>query len=156
MRGGSVFWAVVASLSGFALLFASATAVGRICLGIYSANATRYIPYMLPGLLAVYLVIRKSAAKTPVAYALLPVVLVACIAKEGDEVSANEATDYFKYKQRWSECYLSRHDIVACDAWAGHAVYPAPEATRLQQKLDWLESRRYSLFQNSQRASGSR
>jgi hypothetical protein len=156
LRGDSAFWAVVASLSGFALLFASASAVGRICLGVYSANASRYIPYMLPGLLAVYLVIRKSASETPVAYALLPVFLVACIAKEGDKLSANEATDYFKYKQRWSECYLSMHDIAACDAWAGHSVYPVPEATRLQEKLDWLETRRYSLFQNSQRASGSR
>jgi len=154
-RGDSIFWAVVASLSGFALLFASASAVGRICLGTYSAGASRYIPYMLPGLLAVYLVIRKFASKPPVAYALLPVFLVACIAKEGDKVSANEATVYFNYKQRWIACYLSMHDIGVCDARAGHAVYPAPEATRLQQKLDWLEARRYSLFQNSQRASGS-
>jgi hypothetical protein len=154
-RGSSVFWAVVTSLSGFALLFASATAVGRICLGMDSANASRYIPYVLPGLLALYLATRRFASKSPVAYALLPVFLVACIAKEGDKLSANEAADYFKYKQRWRECYLSMHDIDACDAWAGHPVYPAPAATRLQEKLDWLEARRYSLFQNDQRPSGS-
>jgi hypothetical protein len=154
-RGDSVFWAVVASLSGFALLFASATAVGRVCLGIDSANASRYIPYVMPGLLALYLAIRRYASKSPVAYALLPVFLVACVAKEGDKLSANEAADYFKYKQRWRECYLSMHDIDACDAWAGHQVYPAPAATRLQQKLDWLEARRYSLFQDDRRPSGS-
>jgi hypothetical protein len=154
-RGDSVFWGVVASLSGFALLFASATAVGRVCLGIDSANASRYIPYVMPGLLALYLAIRRYASKSPVAYALLPVFLVACVAKEGDKLSANEAADYFKYKQRWRECYLSMHDIGACDAWAGHQVYPAPAATRLQQKLDWLEARRYSLFQDDRRPSGS-
>lgn len=148
MRGDSIFWAVIVSLTGFALVFALATAVGRICLGIYSANASRYIPYMLPGLLSLYLVIRRFASKSPIAYALLPVFLVACIAKEGDKLAANEATDYFKYKQRWRDCYLSMHDIDACDAWAGHQVYPMPGATRLQQKLDWLEARRYSLFQN--------
>ena len=164
VRGDSVFWAVITSLSGFALLFASATAVGRVCLGLDSANASRYIPYMMPSLLAAYLVIRSSASWlirssaswSPVAYVLLPVFLVACIAKERDKLSANEATDYLKYKQRWSECYLSMHDIYACDAWAGHPVYPWPEATRLQQKLDWLEARRYSLFQNSDRTSDSR
>lgn len=148
MRGDSIFWAVIASLTGFTLLFASATAVGRICLGINSANASRYIPYMLPGLLSLYLVIRRSASISPIAYALLPVFLVACIAKEGDTLAANEAADYFKYKQRWRDCYLSMHDIDACDAWAGHQVYPAPRETALQQKLDWLEARRYSLFQD--------
>jgi len=156
VRGDSVFWAVVVSLSGFALLFASGTAVGRICLGFDTANASRYIPYVLPSLLALYLVIRRSATSSPVGSALLPVFLAACIAKEGDRLSANEAAEYLKYKQRWSECYLSTHDIVACDASAGHQAYPAPEATRLQQKLDWLEARRYSLFRNSEQAADSR
>ncbi|HVQ15140.1 MAG TPA: hypothetical protein VMS40_16170 [Vicinamibacterales bacterium] len=155
-RGSSPFWAVITSLSGFALLFASSSAVGRICLGFDSANASRYIPYVLPGLLALHLVIRKYAPRSPVAYALLPVFLVACIAKEGDKLSANEAAAYFKYKQRWRDCYLSMHDIDACDAWAGHPVYPTPEATRLQQKLDWLEARRYSLFHENGRVAGSR
>jgi hypothetical protein len=155
-RGSSVFWAVITSLSGFVLVFASSSAVGRICLGFDSANASRYIPYVLPGLMALYLVIRKYAPKSPVAYALLPVCLIACISKEGNRRSAAEAADYFKYKQRWSECYLSMHDIDACDAWAGHPVYPKPEATRLQQKLDWLEARGYSLFQETARSSVSR
>ena len=76
---------------------------------------------------------------------------MACVAKERDKLSSSEASDYLKYKQRWSACYLAMHDIDACDAWAGHPVYPTPAATRLQQKLDWLEARRYSLFQNSGR-----
>ena len=156
VRGDSIFWAVVASLAGFALLFASSSAVGRVCLGFASAHASRYIPYVLPGLLALYFVIRKSATRSPVAYALLQVFLVACIAKEGDEYSAREAADYFKYKQRWSDCYLAVHDIDVCNARAGHPVYPEPGATRLQQKLDWLEARRYSLFQNSDRTSRPR
>ena len=107
-------------------------------------------------LLTVYLVIRRSASRSSVGNALLPVFLVACIAKEGDEFSANEAADYFKYKQRWSDCYLAMHDIDVCNARAGHPIYPEPDATRLQQKLDWLEARRYSLFQNSDRTAGPR
>jgi hypothetical protein len=152
-RGSSMFWAVVSSLSGFALLFAFGSAVGRVCLGFDSANASRYIPYVLPGFLAVYLAVRRYSARSPVAYALLPVFLVACISKEVYNVSLNEARDYFNYKQRWSECYRATHDIVACDSWAGHAVYPQPDATRLQQKLDWLEARRYSLFQERESRS---
>ena len=154
-RGDSPFWAATFSLTGFVLLFAASTAVGRVCLEFVSANASRYIPYMLPGMLALYLAIRKTAATSPVAYALLPVFLVACIAKERDETSKNEAETYFKYKQRWRECYLATHDIVACDFFSGHPVYPSPELTDLQHKLDWLEQHRYSLFQRRDRPAGT-
>ena len=154
-RGDSPFWAATFSLAGFALLFAGATAVGRVCLELVSANASRYIPYMLPGMLALYLAIRKAAAKSPVAYALLPVFLVACIAKERDEASKVEAETFFKYKQRWRECYLATHDIGACDASSGHPVYPSPELTHLQEKLDWLEQHRYSLFHQRDSSRGT-
>ena len=150
-RGQSVLWTVTSSLTGFALLFAVASAVGRVCLGFGSANASRYIPYLLPAMLAVYLVVRTYANHSHWARILLPVFLMACIAKELPDVSEYEGGVYLRYKQRWRACYLAMHDIGACDAWAGHAVYPSPELTHLQQKLDWLEARRYSLFQEHDR-----
>lgn len=145
-RDRSPLWLAATSLAAFTLLFASSSAVGRICLGFPSASATRYIPYVLPGFLAMYLVIRSVSARSYIATALLPVFLVACIAKERDSLSASEAETYLKYKERWRECYLSTRDIDACDALAGHAVYPAPQQTNLKRKLDWLEARRLSLF----------
>jgi hypothetical protein len=151
MRDDQALWLVTSSLAGFTLLFAVMCAVGRICLGFPSAAATRYIPYVLPGILAMYLVIRRASVRSSVASALLPVFLVACIVKERDQMSANEAEAYQKFKQRWRDCYLSSHDIEACDALAGHAVYPAPKHTNLQQKLDWLEARQLSLFRTNSR-----
>jgi hypothetical protein len=145
-KGNSALWGVTSAFTGFALLFASTTAVGRVCLGLYSANASRYIPYMLPGMLAMYLVLRTARPKLHAARLLLPVFFVACIAKELPRVATNEAVAYHRYKERWRDCYLSRHDILECDTRAGHQVYPAPEATHLQEKLDWLEQRRYSFF----------
>jgi hypothetical protein len=147
-RDESALWMVATSLAGFTLLFAASSAVGRICLGFPSASATRYIPYVLPGFLAMYLVIRRCSSHSYIASALLPVLLVASVAKERDSLSAGEAETYLKYKDRWRECYLSTHDIDACDALAGHAVYPAPQQTNLKKKLDWLEERRLSLFRD--------
>jgi hypothetical protein len=147
-RDDSVLWLAASCLAGFTLLFAASVSVGRVCLGLPSSAATRYIPYVLPGVLAMYLVVRRASQHSVVAKALLPVILVVCVAKEKDEVSANEAEMYLKQKQRWRECYLSTHDIEACDTLAGRGVYPAPPATRLQEKLDWLEERRLSLFQD--------
>jgi hypothetical protein len=102
---------------------------------------------MLPGMLGMYLVLRRASVRSYVAYALLPVFLVACLVKERDENSIHEAEAFVQFKQRWRDCYLSTHDIDACDTLAGRAIYPAPQATRLQQKLDWLEARGLSLFQ---------
>ena len=146
-RDGPTIWLVAGCLAGFALLFAASVSVGRVCLGFPSAAATRYVPYVLPGFLAMYVVIRRTSVHSVVATALLPVILVACVAKEKDEMSANEAEVYLKQKQRWRECYRSTHDIEACDTVAGRGIYPDPPATRLQEKLDWLEERRLSLFQ---------
>jgi len=49
-------------------------------------------------------------------------------------------------------CLPRMRDIDACDAWAGHAIYPAAEETDLQSKLDWLEQRRLNLFSDAKRS----
>jgi hypothetical protein len=49
-------------------------------------------------------------------------------------------------KQAWVSCYRQRHDLQACDVETGFPLYPAPGATRMQEKLDFLETRRLSLF----------
>jgi hypothetical protein len=150
-RDDSSLWLVTSCLAGFTLLFAMSSSIGRVCLGFQSAIATRYIPYMLPGMLAMYLVLRRASVRSYVAYALLPVFLVACLVKERDENSIHEAEAFVQFKQRWRDCYLSTHNIDACDTLAGRGIYPAPQATRLQQKLDWLEARGLSLFQDDRR-----
>jgi hypothetical protein len=148
-RGHSVLWTVCSSLAGFALLFAATTAVGRVCLGFDSANATRYIPYVLPGILALYLVIRAAAPKGGArTFVVLAGFVLACTAKELSTFGVEEAATYHRFKQRWRDCYLATHDIEVCDARAGHPIYPEPAATHLQEKLDWLEARKYSLFQD--------
>jgi hypothetical protein len=49
-------------------------------------------------------------------------------------------------KRRWGECYLRRHDIQGCDRETGFPIYPNAAATRLQEKLDFLEARHLNLF----------
>jgi len=146
-RGSSTLWNVTAVLAAFTVVFAVATAVGRVCLGIPTADASRYIPYVLPGLLVGYLVIRCSVPAGRRQSLLLGLFLLACVLKETSPRSRLEAAYDYDLKRAWRDCYLRTHDIATCNATAGRPVYPAPEATRLQQKLDWLEARRYNLFQ---------
>jgi hypothetical protein len=45
---------IVTALMSFSLLFVVGTAVGRVCLGVEAAYASRYVPYLIPAWLALY------------------------------------------------------------------------------------------------------
>jgi len=151
LRGDSVFWSVLWTLAGFTMVFAIASAVGRVCNGMANASASRYIPYVLPGLLAVHLALRSGLPTPRTSTALLALLLAACLGKERASITTFEAMTYSAYKRQWHDCYLRLHNIGACDVEADSPLHPAPEATHLQQKLDWLEARGYSLFQDGER-----
>jgi hypothetical protein len=150
-RGDSVLWNVASLLLTFTLLFALVATAGRVCLGIQAASATRYIPYVLPGVLAVYLLLRSGTAPrlrtTALALFLAAVVAREVAAAKNDAEVMSHAT----HKRQWVGCYLSRHVVADCDAESGGPMHPAADATRLQEKLDWLEARGYNLFQERTR-----
>jgi hypothetical protein len=54
-------------------------------------------------------------------------------------------SDFYQLKNDWRTCYLSGHSADACDDEGG-AIYPEPERTHLQQKLDFLRATRQNLF----------
>jgi hypothetical protein len=133
-------------LSAFSLTFAANTAMGRVCLGVEAALAERYVPYMLPLLIAGYLFV----SMWPRFPRLRRAVIIGCFAilvtKEtmlsGRPV---EESNYIaRIKASFRDCYLGGATLVACSArWP---VHPDPKATRLQEKLDYLRDHRLSLF----------
>jgi hypothetical protein len=147
-RGTSTLWNVVAALMAFTLVFAFVTALGRVCLGLGSADSMRYIPYVLPGLLALHLALRAGVPPGRARAAVLAVFLSVCFLKETSARSRREAAHESALKRAWHDCYLSIHDIAICNATAGRPILPMPEFYNLQQKLDWLEARGYNLFQD--------
>jgi hypothetical protein len=145
-RGTSTSWNVSFALGAFALAFAVTTAFGRVCLGMPTADSSRYIPYILPGLLAVYLALRNGEPSFR-RNLLVALFLSACVMKEQSPHAEAEATAMSTQKRQWRACYLRYHDITECDERVGYSVYPHPAATHLQEKLDWLEARGYNLFE---------
>jgi hypothetical protein len=135
-------------LSGFSVLFGLNAAVGRLCLGREAAQATRYIPYMVPGLLAIYIALRTVAEGHFVGRLLLLAFVLMCIAGGFSmDPGLDAAVDYYRDgKSRWAACYLQRHEIEACDLATGFKIYPDPATTHLKEKLDWLERRHLNFF----------
>jgi hypothetical protein len=135
-------------LAGFSLLFGVNAAVGRLCLGVQAGQVTRYVPYMFPGLLAIYIAFRSLSERIALGHVLAGLfVLVCLIAGFSKDPRLQPAVDLYRNgKSSWAACYRLRHNIETCDLQTGFKIHPDPAATHLKQKLDWLEIRHLNFF----------
>jgi hypothetical protein len=137
---------VPATLLGFTLLFAANAAVGRVCLGVEAALASRYVPYLSLGWWGALLLCAPALEKLPRwASTAASLALVAALLR-GEGLWLEDAERAAQGKRAWVACYLKQHSIAACDAQTQAPLYPAAEATGLQGKLDFLEQRHLSFF----------
>ena len=137
---------VVAILTSFALMFGAATAAGRLCPEWEAATASRYVPYATTAWFGAFLWLtsRLDTARWP-RDVLLALTLVVLLGERFDR-GTPAAAFYPTVKRAWIACYVETKSIDACSARVGHAIYPVPTDTRLQEKLDFLERYRLNLF----------
>jgi hypothetical protein len=129
------------------LLFTVSAAAGRMCRGLDSAHANRYMPYLIPGLTAVYmsllLVRRPLLRQVGLAVLVFSLLLGATPLRrsvKGPLVSWHHA------KQSWKECYLKFEKVDYCDTRMHFKVHPSPAGTHLNEKLQFLKARRLNLY----------
>jgi hypothetical protein len=143
--------AAVAALLAYCTVFCLNTAYGRMCLGLATAGASRYTPYVVLGLFGLYLYalsIRRRDLRVLLVLALL--VFAALGARPLNRKDAWIILNISNGKRVWRQCYLARHDTDECDALTNFKVHPRPDETHLQEKLDFLERNHLNLFDNSQ------
>jgi len=141
---------VLATLSMYTLAFCVFAAVGRTCIGLFAAHASRYSSYLELGVLSLYLC--ALAAPHPRWRAAAPIVLLIALLPSL-RVAPNDTLGMRKFSQAkaaWRACYLSTHDVAGCDRAFG-GVYPFPENTHLKEKLDFLEETQQNLFSDGPR-----
>lgn len=138
---------IVVILIGFSLLFSFAAAIGRLPLGLDTADSSRYYLYATIGVLGLYfhlLALRTTAVRR---WALAAVVVAALVAgfhtTRLDQDTINHLTNG---KRSWQACYLRTEDITGCDKAAGFVLYPRPEVTGLKAKLEYLKRNRLNLY----------
>ncbi len=143
--------AAIAALLAYCVVFCLNTAYGRLCLGLTGAGSSRYTPYVVLGFFGLYLYALSNRRRT-VRVSLVVVLLVFAMlsARPLNRIDAWELKYLSNRKFVWRECYLARHDIYECDALTHFQIDPHPEATRLQEKLDFLERNHLNLYDNSQ------
>jgi hypothetical protein len=139
--------AIVLVLAGYSLIYATAAAIGRVCLGMQAAESSRNITLLIPAFLGIYfyLLNRKQSHCARIAIPILLVaVLPSCIQRNHKEIEGFAAM-----KQSWKNCYLTHENIAYCDAVSHLQLYPAPNATHLRDKLRYLKENHLNLYVNA-------
>jgi len=138
---------VGAVLLVFSLLFCANTALGRLCLGLLTAQSSRYVPYLIPAFLGIYFSCLASGNKSWKTVGTIGVWAIAISAalpvRMGDR---SMMAQYHNVKNSWRECYLQHHDIEQCDTLTGTKIYPWPASGHLREKLDFLEEKKLNLY----------
>jgi hypothetical protein len=137
---------VIFALTAFSLLFAAATAYGRIAFGFPGAQATRYVPLLVPGLLGIYL--RLQEIERPRLRAALSAASALAVVLATFPMRASEARfmeHLSRGKGAWVEVYLETGDLAQANRRAGVSIFPfeAPEVPRM---LDYLREHHLNFY----------
>jgi len=139
---------VLAVLSAYCILFCAAATMGRTCTGAIEAHSSRYAIYKQLALLSLFLwalTLGRAHWRKLSTYGLLVLLLPSVFVTAYD---AQGMADFYQLKHDWRACYISGRPADTCDDEGG-AIYPNPERTHLQQKLDFLRATRQNLFSDS-------
>jgi hypothetical protein len=135
----------IAALSAFVLLFCPPAALARTCDGLFTAHASRYTNYMQLSTLSLYfcsLMVHWPRLRIDPAAVLLVLVLPPAVM---NRVDPDRMESFRKTKAAWRTCILAGRSMPECNKEAG-SVYPFPQRTHLQDKLDYLQSTQQGLF----------
>jgi hypothetical protein len=134
-------------LTAYTLLYATAAAIGRVCLGFEAAGSSRNLTLLIPGFLGIYfylLMLDHSCRRTLLMSVLVVAVLPACLQRNHKEIEGFSAM-----KRTWKNCYRTAENVEYCDAFSHLLLYSQPEATHLRAKLAFLKRNRLNLYANN-------
>lgn len=139
---------VLAILSTYSILFCVTATLGRTCTGLVEAHTSRYGSYRQLAVLSLFfwvLTVRRPKWRKGLTY-VLPILLIPSLnVTRPDAAGMNEL---YQVKSGWRACYLSGHLADTCDDENGQ-IYPDPDRTHLQEKLDYLRKTRLNLFSDA-------
>lgn len=129
--GERALWQVCVVLTGCSLVFALLTAYGRAQLGVGSAMASRYTALLMPGLLALYLLLFRHRERWAVLLLALLLLFAARVLPE-----TREAWLLGRYYAGMKLCWIELHQATGSVAAADDRLQAL--ATRAQFQPGWL------------------
>jgi hypothetical protein len=112
-------------LTGNTLIYASAAAVGRVCLGTPAAQSSRNMTLLIPAFLGIYFHILAKPRGPQASIFLGHNIPDSCFQRDS---AYHKGLEGFSGKKRdWKQCYLAHEDIQFYDQATGFRIYPSPE-----------------------------
>jgi hypothetical protein len=133
-------------LIGFSVLFSGSSALGRVCLGIGSAQASRYMTLIIPAFLGLYFAVLNFQPRK-LANLSCSVILIGLLFGQLPYGSTDQGIIRFfsDQKEDWKRCYLAQLQIDPCNQSTGYRVYPTTNQ-KLQTELEYLQEHHFNLF----------
>jgi len=140
---------VIFYLALFTLLFLAFTAIGRVCLGLYGASASRYVTYSIPAMVAIYFGLLAGAPllklKKMVSSAAILGLVLLFAAKEISILQSQSNINWNREgKINWVNCYLKERNIEYCDQQTQYKLYP--DSRMIEERIKYLEENNLSFF----------
>jgi hypothetical protein len=139
---------VPAVLIAYSLLFALGTALGRMCLGLGASLGSRYMIYLAPSFIGMYLLALSIKDRVP-RYALLATLLAVALASSLNvhRLDRDEMAEFRRQREAWKQCYLGEHNLHDCNRKIGATPYWYPDT--IQEQIDFVERNRLNFNADS-------
>lgn len=138
------FYLGIFSLMSFSLLFELNSAIGRVCFGIYSGQASRYMPYQIPSFFGMLLLFFKLTPFTFVKkeFLIIPLFLFLFFTEFFKKNNVSELDRLKRSKMEWVNCYLKSRNLDNCQKQ--FQIYP--DSNLIIEKLKIMEAKKWSFF----------
>ena len=135
---------LIIGLISFSLLFEIATAVGRVSFGTHVASSSRYVIYVIPGLIGTYFYFISR-------FNLHVFQIIVIGAFSIYTILNNEYMPTLKRfkesKEKWVEVYKKTENIDSANEATAIPIYPGDYTmTRLNWKLNYLKENKLNLY----------
>lgn len=137
--------AVIATLALFALIYCAQTAVGRVVLGWReAAGASRYVPLLIPAVLAMYLHLAGLPNRfRPMLLCLLLASLLIFGTLRLHGADYRFIAHHFFGRVTWKAAYLATWNMGKAGELSNFNIYPA---MHIDDRLDFLRQHKLNLF----------
>lgn len=137
---------IIISIIGFAILFEFATAVGRVSFGVHVASASRYAPYVIPGLIGLYFYCINKFNVNIIHSVFL---LIFMIFGFWGKYSFSKMKTFKESKETWVKIYKETNNIGIANSKCFFPIYPDPSKNKiLKKRLNYLKKNKLSFFNN--------
>jgi len=131
-------------LFGFACLYCASATLGRISMGVAQGSSSRYIPYLVIAIIALYIYGSHLKKLKLLTFLLAVFIFSETVWRQRDIQRTFHM--YAEGKKNWQRCYLELESASECTKTTGFIIHPAASDRDFDQRLRVLKEKNWNLF----------